>query len=1324
MDIAGDQLLSVNDLHEKYLFRKKLGKGGFSDVFLAEERKSGVLVAIKMMEIDVSGENKSRKAARFRREMMLYGKLDHPNIVKIFDSGETDTGILFIVFEYLKGHSLAELLLKEGAFSITRTMDLMRQVLNALGEAHGKGIIHRDLKPENIMVIADGNCERVKILDFGISAINQKHTDDSHRLTLTREFLGTPSNSAPEQLRGEAVSVKADIYAWGLLFLQCITGRSPFSGQTIPAVVQQQLDSSPVPLPAALINNQLGTLLRWTLEKNVLRRAGNVPVIISHLETISIETLPQQNGFLTVDFPAAGSISLPQSIIYDNISTSPERRQVTALCCAIDMKSMHPGVCGEILDELYQNLIESCKNLVKRYGAHIANDSGDRIFACFGYPDASDTDAVRAARCALKLANTLTQRNAVLSKQHGIQVTFRIGIHTGMITARKHSQNTPILFGLMLNYTGKLCSVAEQNTIIVSKNAYSLMKDKVGLQEISGGIITENFPNDQVYKLIGEKMNDNLLDIFTDNVSPMLGRDGELARLYDTWAATRNNMIGKIILLQGDAGIGKSRLASEFAKKISVEQGGWLECRCLPEGKNSALHPVLNFLRNELRLSETSSHKDNSHALEHHLKAFGIDCSIAMPIFGSWLGVQVEGYAMPQFSPQKQKNIILQLSGEILAKTAQDCGSVIMIEDLHWADPTTIDFLPKLFEQVKKRGIMLCMSARPAFVPSWNTSETEVISLWGLNDEHVEEVVRTIYGSEEIDRDTLSKIVSRVDGVPLFIEEITRLMREKKIEKEEIPDTLRDLLNGKIDQLGPARETAQLASVIGRKFDYNLIEKVSSKDTASLLADLDHLISAGIIHIQLVVGNPHYVFHHALVRDAAYESIDKKSLMNNHRNIAHVIENYHTDLDPDKAWILAYHWSASQTYAKALFWSLEAAQTFFQKTQFIESINISKNAIPFCSHLPEKQKQIEYELKLNQVLVHSLTATQGFASDEIRSINDRTVQIVSHLPEENNTLYFTHIWQLIMYYQSKADYSKINTICEKAWLLFNKPNSHNELAALSFSKGNMFYVQGKFSEAEQFLKNTVEQFDDLDGKFRLVYGFDLKVSAYSLLSLLYTIQNKLMDAEKSIQMALDISDSSSNIMSHALSLVYEAGMWHYRDDKGNALVASEKLIKLTEGKDIPAWNLIGKLVKAWTQNDIEPIQDTFSVWEKFGYGIVFSYWNFLAAQIEFENGMFQVSINRLEQFINYAINRDEVFYLSELYRLAGLCYYQINDYVKCMQCLINSLNHSRKINSKLFEIRTLNALDSFNKNTSFKFSEPIKKGLNNLNNDTVGSCSI
>jgi serine/threonine protein kinase len=279
-------LLIGRILGDHYRLESHIDTGGFGHVFRAVQETTGQLVAVKVLRprFNKGAPSLARQVARFRREMKACAELHHPHIVRLIDSGQTTDGLLFSVFEYVPGASLAEFLRERGAITVRTTIELMGQVLDALICAHGKGIVHRDLKPDNIMVSTTGSRPQPTVLDFGISAfIEGSLMDEFKSLTMTREILGTPAYAAPEQLRGAPASAKSDLYAWGLIFVECLLGRRVCDAATALEMVHRQLSPEPVPLPRRLQEHWLGTILRWVLEKDATRRPGDAALVMDRL---------------------------------------------------------------------------------------------------------------------------------------------------------------------------------------------------------------------------------------------------------------------------------------------------------------------------------------------------------------------------------------------------------------------------------------------------------------------------------------------------------------------------------------------------------------------------------------------------------------------------------------------------------------------------------------------------------------------------------------------------------------------------------------------------------------------------------------------------------------------------------------------------------------------------------------------------------------------------------------------------------------------------------------------------------------------------------
>ncbi|MFY1829251.1 serine/threonine-protein kinase [Myxococcus fulvus] len=275
-DVLAEQLGAALAPH--YEVHEKLGSGGFGAVYRAVHANTGQDVAVKVLRRQSSWSARvaASQVARFEREADLCAGLQHPNIVRLIDKGHTSTDLYYAIYERVPGETLGRLLDREKSLSVERAAELMGQVLDAVATAHAKGVVHRDLKPANIMVVSTGPSTHVKVLDFGISTLTLEARDSAfHNVTRSNELVGTPRYSAPEQLRGDVPTTKTDLYAWGLVFLECITGCSPISGATVAEIYQQHLSPVEIPLPPSLVGHPLGAFLRKVLRKHPGERADD-----------------------------------------------------------------------------------------------------------------------------------------------------------------------------------------------------------------------------------------------------------------------------------------------------------------------------------------------------------------------------------------------------------------------------------------------------------------------------------------------------------------------------------------------------------------------------------------------------------------------------------------------------------------------------------------------------------------------------------------------------------------------------------------------------------------------------------------------------------------------------------------------------------------------------------------------------------------------------------------------------------------------------------------------------------------------------------------
>ncbi|MDC0683502.1 protein kinase domain-containing protein [Sorangium atrum] len=405
---------------DRYELLSELGVGGFGAVYKARQLTTGQEVALKIMRLpeqDGAGQIE-RRIARFIREMRLCAQLHHPNIVQLVDFGQVGEQLLYTVFSFVPGDTLADVLAREGALAPREARHLMLQVLDALACAHARGVIHRDLKPRNIMVLPSGARRNAVVLDFGIGALVGSDAEHMVQLTGTGEALGTVGYAAPEQLRGLDPTPRMDLFSWGLVFLECLTGKPVFTGNSPADILYAQFSPDPVPIPPALAGHWLGGLLRHVTDKNVDARDARASALVPALEACELDDLSREM-MVGGGAPLRGSLpggprrahALFEATVVARSSSPPrpapdgERRQLTAVCCTIGVLADAPQALDvERADELLRAQLARCAEIACRYRGHVAATLGDQLLIYFGYPRAEEDDARRAARAALEIA--------------------------------------------------------------------------------------------------------------------------------------------------------------------------------------------------------------------------------------------------------------------------------------------------------------------------------------------------------------------------------------------------------------------------------------------------------------------------------------------------------------------------------------------------------------------------------------------------------------------------------------------------------------------------------------------------------------------------------------------------------------------------------------------------------------------------------------------------------------------------------------------------------------------------------------------------------
>ena len=629
-----------------------------------------------------------------------------------------------------------------------------------------------------------------------------------------------------------------------------------------------------------------------------------------------------------------------------------ERRQLTVefidlvgstiLSQQLDPEDYHARVVA------YQT---ACQRIIARYDGHIAQYLGDGVLVYFGYPIAHEEDAVRAVRSGLEIITAVSQ----LAYTPPLQV--RIGVHTGPVVvgeigAGEHTER--LALGETPNIAARVQGLAEPDRVVMSAATYRLVQGLFECQNLGPQTLKGISTPLSLYRVIGERVAQSRFEVAVGTgLTPLVGREEELSVLRRRWTQAKDGA-GQVVLVSGEPGIGKSRLVQELKEQLAHEGVSRIEFRCSPYHQNSALYPIIDHLQHLLQFARDDAPTAKLEKLQHTLSHYRFPQAATLPLLASLLSLpQPEGYTLPTLSPQKQKQKTQEALVAWIMEEAEQATVYCAWEDLHWADPSTLEVLTLFLEQIPTTRVFAVLTFRPDFTPPWSPrSYITPLTLSRLPRVQVEEMVTQVTGGKALPSEVRRQVVSKTDGVPLFVEELTKMVVESGLLREAdghyeltgslpplaIPNTLQDSLMARLDRLAPGKEVVQLGATLGREFSYDVLQAVSALDDGTLQRELARLVDAEFLFQRGAPPQARYVFKHALVQDAAYQSLLKSKRQQYHRQIAHLLEERFVETTETQPELVAYHYTEAGLSAEAIPYWQQAGQRATQRSAHVEAI--------------------------------------------------------------------------------------------------------------------------------------------------------------------------------------------------------------------------------------------------------------------------------------------------------------------------------------------------------------------------------------------------
>jgi class 3 adenylate cyclase/predicted ATPase len=878
-----------------------------------------------------------------------------------------------------------------------------------------------------------------------------------------------------------------------------------------------------------------------------------------------------------------------------------ERRQLTVLFCdLVDSTALASQLDPEEWREVVRAYQETCARVIARFEGYIAQYLGDGLLVYFGYPLAHEDDVQRALRAGLGMVDAMGTFNARLTQERGFRLAIRVGIHTGLVVVGEmggDGRHEQLALGDTPNVAARLQGLAEPDTMLISAATHRLVQgyftfEGIGPQPLKGVAAPM-----LVYRILGTGAAESRLDVgATTGLMPLVGRDPEVALLLEHWAQSRAGL-GQVVLLSGEGGIGKSRLVEVLRERVVGEGSPGIVLRCSAYHTHSALYPVIAHLQRVLawRRDETPAGKLDT--LERTLQAYGLAPDEVVPLVVALLSVPIpEGRYPPLLlTPQQQRQQTMDALVAWLLAQAEQQAMLAVWEDLHWADPSTLELLGLIIDQAPTARLLTLITYRPEFRPPWAPrSHLTQLTVGRLPRPQVETIVRQLTGGKPLPAEVLAQVVAKTDGVPLFVEELVKMLLESSLVREEadgyaltgplpppaIPATLQDSLMARLDRLATVKAVAQLGATIGRMFAYELMQAVSPLDEATLQQGLRQLVEAELVYQRGVPPQATYTFKHALIQDAAYQSLLKSTRQQYHQRIAQTLVEQFPDLIETQPEVLAQHCTAAGLIDRALRYRQQAGQRAHARAAHAESVIHLTQGLALLATLPDGPELAQQELPLQLALGPPLMVTKGFAAPEVGVVYARARELCQQV-EETPQL-FRVLRGLFGYYEVQAEVRTAREIAAQLFHLAQRLPDPTLFVEPHRALGEVLYYLGEFSLARQHLEQGLALYTaEQHHRHAILYGQDPGVGCLTYLAVTLWLLGYPDQALARSQQALTLAQQRAHPFSLIMALSIAAGVYCYRREPQAVQERAEATLALAREYGFTHIGAVGMILQGW-----------------------------------------------------------------------------------------------------------------------------------------------
>jgi class 3 adenylate cyclase/tetratricopeptide (TPR) repeat protein len=996
-----------------------------------------------------------------------------------------------------------------------------------------------------------------------------------------------------------------------------------------------------------------------------------------------------------------------------------ERRHLTVMICdLVGSTALAARLDPEDMRAVIDAYHAACARITLTYDGFLAEFRGDGILAYFGYPIAHEDDAERTVRAGLDIIAAVAR----LETRAAEPLAVRIGIATGVVVigelSREGALREHAVVGETPNLAARLQALAEPGTIVLAASTRRLLGElfhlrDLGRHEVKG--IAEPVP---AWAVEGVSASESRFEaVHVAGLTDLIGRENELNFLLERQRRAWKGE-GQIVLISGEPGIGKSRLAAALDERIASVPHTRLRYQCSPYDTNSALRPFIAQLERAARFKTDDTPEQRLDKLEALLSMTASRVQSVAPLFAALLSIPFgERYPPLALSPIQQRRRTLAALLDQFEGLARKQPVLLLCEDVHWADATSLELLDLTVERMRQLPVLALFTFRPEFEPPWTgLPNVGILSLSRLDRDEVESMVAQVTGGRILPAEVMKQIVAKTDGNALFVEELTKAVLEAGILVEDaegyrldgplpplaIPATLQDSLMSRLDRLAPVKEIGQIGAAIGREFSYSLLRAVAGRDETTLKHAIAQLEQAELVFRRGELPEAIYSFKHALVRDAAYESLLRSRRQQLHGQIARALEERFADVVASQPEIVAQHFTEAGLVGSAIDYWLKAGNLALSRSANAEAVKHLRQGIELAQSKGPSAQRIRKELDLFLALGPATAATEGYAAPE-------TLRVFSHARDllgdrGTPTKQMTVLWGVYLAHSMRGENIAAREVANRCLALAAEHEHPGMLALANRFMGQTLWTMGAFIEARFHLERSLELCaanQETITSYRR-FGVDDEVSALSALSRTLLMLGYPEQAAAVAGQALARARSMGLAFTTAFALDGEALLGALRADPKRAAVHADEAMAHSIEHSLADYEQRARFIQGDLlaqsgdpQHGIELMQSAIAAIE--GTNSVNRRTLYLghSAAAHASLGQPEVGLDLLNKAIQTAELTDERFFEAELYRLRGKTLLTLGRKGEAEADLQRALTIAQQQQARWWELRAATSLAKY-----------------------------